>query len=180
MPFELTNSYNKVSQYICQSDFIYNTLKNPVSISLILTVLLMIIIIALVGEDLDYDRREYVRIGVHIFLMSSIVISLHHYAYSKMINDSQKEGGLSKVYNAIGGFQSNPNLDAYPVLPRFDNSIKDIDRSSIRVEKRISGGESNTEDDIGEYYDDDNVSVSSNTSDDNVDNIKLENVELDL
>lgn len=118
MPFEFGQTFNKFTKSTCGEGILYTLTSNPIYLSLLLTCILMIAIIALIGEDTEdiLGVRDFIRLGVYILIISCVIISMHHYSYLKAIKVNESQNNLQQIYNTINEVSYNPNMTAYPVM----------------------------------------------------------------
>lgn len=195
MPFDLTNNINKIPKFTCNNKVLYKLMQNPIYVTLLLTTLIMIIIVFILGEDLDYTPKEYFRVGFNILLISGIVVGIHHYAYVKLMETEQVKGGMKQIYNGIANIRDNPNYESFPVLnneiriPGSSNNAMNLGKTITNEnilssnDNLVSGGYPSTKTDSIDEELDSNYSDEFSgdiTNTDNIENIQLENVELNI
>ena len=117
MPFDFGNSFGSIAKYACGNGVLYHLTSNPIYLALLLTALVMITIIALIGEQTEdsLDKKDFLRLGVYILIVTCIVISMHHYTYIKAIMSQQSNNGINKIYNTINEVSNNSSMTQYPI-----------------------------------------------------------------
>jgi hypothetical protein len=129
MPFEFGSSFNKFTRYACgEGGIIYSLTSNPIYLSLLLTALLMITVIALIGEDTEevLGKKDFVRLGIYFLIVTCVVVSMHHYTYLHAMKNYESQNGLQRVFNTISDVSNNPNLVSYPVLGSGEKVEREI------------------------------------------------------
>jgi hypothetical protein len=119
MPFEFGQTFNKFTRFTCsEGGILYTLTSNPIYLSLLLTALVMVTIIALIGEDTEdvLDKKDFIRLGIYILVVTCVIVSMHHYTYLKTMKNYESQNGFQRIYNTITDISNNPNMTSYPVL----------------------------------------------------------------
>jgi hypothetical protein len=122
--FEFGTTFNKFTRFTCgEGGIIYSITSNPIYLSLLLTALVMITIIAIIGEDTEdvLEKKDFIRLGIYIWVVTCIIVSMHHYTYLYAMKEYQSQNGLQRIYNTISDVSNNPNMVSYPVLGRGED-----------------------------------------------------------
>lgn len=117
MPFEFGQTFGRFAKYTCGEGVLYQLTSNPIYLALLLTALVMITIIALIGEPTDgiLEKKDFIKLGIYILVVTCIIISVHHYTYLKALNEYQSKNGVSKIYNTINDLSTSSNMNNFPI-----------------------------------------------------------------
>ena len=100
--FSLGGAINSTADWVCTAPIVHGIVNNPIFTALLITALVAVIILSLYQSEIkNAGNKLGVRALFYIFLMSTAIIFVHHYAMTKKITDSVRQDGVRKLHSSI-------------------------------------------------------------------------------
>ena len=129
MPFHLGETVNGGAEWVTTNPLIFNTIKNPVATSLVITVIVLALVhYACNNEDGGPPRLTTVRLGVWIFITVAALVYLHYHALNKHLRKETENRGIRGVVSSIN--ESAANCYKMGGDPLFTTNLPDNDSAS--------------------------------------------------
>jgi hypothetical protein len=100
--FSLGGAINSTADWACSAPIVHGIVNNPIFTALLITALVAVIILSLYQSEIkNAGNKLGARALFYIFLMSTAIIFVHHYAMTKKITDSVHQDGVRKLHSSI-------------------------------------------------------------------------------
>jgi len=100
--FNIGSSVNNAAEWVCEAPLVKSIINNPVYTSLLLTVLVAVILMALYKSTIKkLGPKRCIRTLIYIFGTMTAVIFIHHYSVTRDASASASQKGIRNMFASI-------------------------------------------------------------------------------
>jgi hypothetical protein len=100
--FDLGGAINASADWVCGAPIIRSIVSNPVFTALLIPALAATVVMAVYHYEIKTaGSKRACRALLYVFLIVTAVVFVHHYAMSRILQETSQQSGIRDVFNSI-------------------------------------------------------------------------------